>query len=286
QIIKLVFTLLLLMLAVPSHCAIYSEINKAEKTSDLIKYWYTISEWDYEDSTPNPCYGLTSCYVAISHRHNTAGGPGNTVTSWSANGVKCISSSKNIGELGVCLKDSPSNIKGTNYPWAIGIHLTIPFSGDTVHGGAIVYPECVGMFWSTTPIKMDSPGSLLPGSVCGLAPAPTGNCGMPDSIMLDHGSVPNNSIDGSKAVQQITIDCNNPLSGRLFLQGLTKGKLPVGGGIYSTISLNNLILNESGVKIPLVGGANPLLITSTLSTSGQISGGEHVGHGVLILTLD
>lgn len=288
QIIKLTFTLLLLMLAAPSHSAIFSKITKSTSSGGDSTYYYVISSWDYADATPNPCFGLPVCYVGISHRHTLSGRNGATVTVWSSKGVPCVSSSATIGELGKCVAAFPSNIKGSSTSGTAGVRLVTPYSGMTGHIGNSVIQECVGIFWATSTMTEDNNvGTLLPGSVCGIAPPPAGACGMPDAIMLDHGSLAADDVQDHVAQQQISIDCNKSIDGRLYLQGgVSNGKLPLGGGITSTIALNGSTLTDAGMLIPLKVGANPLMITSTLSTSGKITTGEHTGQGVLILTLN
>lgn len=282
-----VFTLMLLLASsLSARGAIFSIINKVISDDDLYRYSYSITRWDEDDATPNPCYGLTRCYVALSHRHTSSGGSGNTVTAWSAGGVPCLTRSKTIGELGQCLKTTASNITGTGYPYLSGVLLSTPYNGETVHGGNVLYPECVGLFWSTRWMDLDNAGRLLPGSVCGLAPPPSGRCAMQDAILLDHGSLVTESVAGSVAQQQISIDCGQATNGKLFLQGLADGRLPVGEDIESTISLNGTPLTNAGLFIPLKKGANPLTITSTLYATGKLIEGERTGQGILILTLN
>lgn len=285
QIIKLAFTLLLLMLSVQSQAAIFSKITKSSTSSGNSTYNYIISSWDYADETPNPCYKLPVCYIAISHRHNDLGGGGYPTTVWTSKGVPCVSTSQNIGELGECLATFPSNRKGEDHG-EVGVRLVTPYSGTAGHSGSTILQECVGIFWSTALPSGAFGGNLLPGSVCGIAPPPVGACGMPDAIMLDHGSLAADSIEGNVAQQNIFIDCNKPIDGRLFLEGINNGSLALGSGISSTIKLNGTPLDSTGVNIPLKTGANLMNITSTLTSSGKPVEGEHIGQGVLILALN
>ena len=286
--VSTLFAPLLLALPVASHGAIYSVIKKVTLADDKYTYIYDFSilQWDYADATPNPCYGSESCYVAISHVHTKAKKSGKTVTQWSVRGTPCLASAQTMGELGLCLKTSPSDINGGYSPYLVNVRLSLPYNGKTEHSGPAIKSECVSLFWSTKFIDMDSGASLLPGSVCGLAPPPSGRCSMQDSITLDHGYLAMERVDGSVARQQISISCSERIKAKLFLAGLIDNRLPMGGGIESTLKINDTLLANTGVSVPLKKGATPLTITSTLSTTGHPAGGEHTGQGVLILTME
>ena len=284
--ISTLFALLLLALPLASYSEIYSIIKKVTKSDETYTYDYSIIQWDYDDIKPNPCYGSTSCYVAISHVHTRAGTSGITVAQWSVGGTPCLKSAKTLGELGRCLKISPSDIKGTHPPYLINVRLVIPFSGETYHSGVTAKSECVGLFWATKRIDIDTGATLIPGSVCGLAPPPSGRCSMQDSITLDHGHLSMDNVAGNVALQQVALSCSEPIKGKLFLAGLTGSTLSVGEGIKSTIEIEGTSLGSAGVSVPLKKGVNPLKITSTLSTVGKPAEGEHTGQGVLILTLE
>ncbi len=265
-----------------AHSAIYSYITKSSTENQKVTYDFVIQQWDKDDATPNPCYNQSQCYIMISHRHTENGLGGAFLTAWSSK-IPCVASSKTIGELGQCVAQQPSNVAGNDGNFPPGIQLMLPFTGNAHHVGDTITQECVGLFWGHT---ADYGSAPLPGSVCGIAPPPIGACGMPDEITLDHGDLPKREVDGNIKTKQITIDCNQKVAAKFYLQGLKNGKLPMDdSALVSTISLNDTALDENGLGIDLQTGNNLVNISSTLSVSGDVSGGSHTGQGILILAL-
>lgn len=256
-----------------SYATIFSHITDAEATyGGGVDYSFSIDSWE-PDANPaaNPCYENTSCVVGVSHRHN-ADGSGNYIipsARWSAMKVPCISQAQDMNELRECLLKNG---------------LSIPLTGTLTHVGDSLTEECVGLFSGGL---LSTEATALPGSICGIAPPPTGGCTLPESVTLDHGTLSSNNISGNTISKEITIECTKEIDGRLYVEGLDNGVLDLGdSSIYSTLSINNTNVTNSGVAVDLIIGNNSLQIKSTLSVNGTPSVGTHQGQGVMILALE
>lgn len=162
--------------------------------------------------------------------------------------------------------------------------LSIPLTGTVIHIGQSLTEECVGLFSGE---MLATETTLLPGSVCGIAPPPTGGCTLPESVTLDHGTLSTNNISGNTISQEITIECTKQIDGRPYIEGLDDGVLDLGdNSIYSTLSINNTKVTDRGVAVNLLIGENSLQIKSTLSVNGTPSAGSHLGQGIMILALE
>jgi hypothetical protein len=270
-----------------AHSAIYSTITESQGKPTDATYKYTIVSWDENDVLPNPCFGKTPCAISINHRHELDGTGGKPFTVWrstTSGGVACVSTSKTTGELARCLRENPSNVKGSSMNGTSGVNLNLPYSNVVKHVGPALTQECVGMFYHLS-ANLDNSGQLLPGSVCGVAPPPVGACKMPGSIELDHLTLPNNEIDGNKKTSKFVIDCNRIVYSELHIIGMKNGYLPLGdSGVMSTIELNGKNASNM-VPLVLMEGQNVLDISSTLSSVGRPKAGAHRGDAVLVWTV-
>lgn len=285
---RILITFIILIFAPQSQASIWSFINSTSNSGRDILYDYTISSWDYDDATPNPCFN-TTCIVGISHRHTNSGSGGNNsgagwTEAWYASassGVACVRSSRTIGELGQCLRDNPSN-KGIT-----GRQLITPYSGTPVHhNGSTITQECVGIFYKIGTANLNG-GIPMPGSICGIAPPPVGACGMPDNVEINHGSLSAEEVAGNQRTVQFVIDCNQKLSAKLFLTNMENDRLKLGdSGITSSLLINGRPLTNQGVPLTLAASVNTINVSSTLASSGNTPSGAFQGEGVLLLAMD
>lgn len=268
-----IFMVLLLMCSGSVNAAIFSRILGYSTFSE-VDYNYSIDVWT-DDPTPNPCFGDDRCYISINHRHYSDGRGGDATEYWYSRDEPCIETAATMTDLRECLQGKVSNN---------GVPFNLPMTGIARHsGGSSRVEECVGLFWSS---RKHDHGTLLPGSVCGLAPPPVGACSLPSSINLDHGNLSESAIQNSTATQSLLIDCNRELLGQLFIEGLSNGKLIMDdGSITSILSIEGDNIGESGKAVDLVTGQNTLEIKSTLQLTGKPTAGKHQGQAILILAL-
>lgn len=259
------------------YATILSHIVDSEITNNGTNtiYEYSIDSWEPDSNAlANPCYDNSSCVIGVSHRHGSDGtGSGmDPSATWTAMKYKCIFQAKDMNELRECLIKSG---------------LSFPKTGTVNHLGDVVTDECVGLFYKFSGITVDSDLLLLPGSVCGLAPPPTGGCTLPESVTLDHGVLSSNNISGNTVSHSIEIQCNKEIDGKLYIEGLDNGVLDLGdNSIYSTLSINNTPVTDSGIHIGLVIGNNSVQIKSILATNGTPTTGNHQGQAIMILALE
>lgn len=246
----------------------------------------TITSWDYDDPTPNPCFQGNSCSVGVNHRHTAGtGGSYYNEPTWGYDttfgGTPCVTESRTIGELGICLRDHPSD-RGKS-----GVFLQLPMDGVTRHQGTMVSQECVGIFIQPQTSAGTSAGYLIPGSVCGIAPPPIGACSTPNDIMLDHGSLAQNAITGNTISSLFLIDCNQSVRGMLNMLVPADNYISLGNsGVKSSISINGTpALHDRGVPVNLVTGENRVTISSTLTSTGPVTAGSHQGDAIMVLSL-
>lgn len=249
-------------------------------------YNFTISSWDEDDETPNPCYSATRCTIFIGHKHNAAGTSGTGyVKSWGTTYGNTTNNfliaSRTMGELG-------ANMKSV---------LSLPFSGTTGHqADSIATEECVGLFYTATEnlgsnetsgVSSSFQGhTLLPGSVCGTAPAPSGSCDFDvPSVTIDHGTLSKSEIEGHTASSSVTISCTSPKTVKLYIQTGDDLDLREDGSIYSKLYINNNSLGTDGLSVD-VESQTSVDVSSVLYTNGTVAAGEFSGSAVMVITID
>ena len=270
-----------------SEASIWSWIDTLETcTSASFKYCYdysfTIGDWDENDSTPNPCYGLTACTIFIGHRHNSAGTSGSgIVRSWSANTYPVITTSETMGALGAGIK-------------AI---FSLPFSSTTNHtANTVATEECVGMFYaagsnlgsnnSATNNGTFSGYPIMPGSICGVAPAPSGSCDFEQDVLnLDHGTLARQELEGHEASENVSINCTTSQTLKLYIYSADKVQLREDGSLYSELYLNDNVLGTTGFTLDVAEQEN-VAVKSVLRTNGSVEAGEFSGSTIMLITVE
>lgn len=250
------------------------------------RYEFTIGSWDESDSTPNPCYGTTACTIFIGHRHNRAGTSGSRVArSWGSGGGQAgtngwVRTAETMGDLGRELNS----------------RLSFPYSGSTLHSGtSLSTEECVGFFYyaganlgsvTDESITAASGKPMMPGSICGVAPMPSGTCDFTqDSVTLDHGTLSRRELEGHEATEQVYLTCTTPQTLKLFIQSADKVQLRDDGSLYSELYMNNSVLGTDGFSIEVEENA-VVDLKSTLRTNGTPEAGEFSGSTIMIITVE
>lgn len=250
-------------------------------SSNNYDYNFTIGDWDENDSVANPCYGLSACTIFISHRHSNAGTSGTgVIRSWGGQVYPFLLTARTMGDLG-------KEIKAT-FP--------LPFSGINNHIGAVVNEECVGFFYAAgrdlgsyengANTNSFSGYPLMPSSLCGVAPAPSGHCDFDqDTLTLMHGMLSRNELEGHEVTEQVNISCTTAETLKLFIYSADKVELRDDGSLYSELYLNNSILGTNGFTIDVEDQA-AVNVKSVLRTNGAVAAGEFSGSTVMLITVE
>jgi hypothetical protein len=263
-----------IMLCMPAFSSqaggIYSYINKSIGTTEKATYEYTIEAWDEDIDIPNPCYRNVYCEVGISHRHNDKGEPG--PRSVEVYRLPLASQWKTVGELGKEYKT----------------YRPLPYSGVLWHEsgwGDKLTTECVAIYYSVNL----GPRTMMPGSICGVAPPPAGICGFTNmaNITLDHGPVSASSRHDPISVN-IGVSCSQSSKLKLYVKTAYNGRLDLrgpGSGVYSILRLNG-VLADQGLDLPAVGPAGVnISLSSTLFTNSSSAAGNYEGSAIVILAV-
>jgi hypothetical protein len=248
-------------------------------------YDFTIAGWDENDTTPNPCYGLTACTFFIGHRHDATGSSGSgIVRSWGAGTsgtYSFVTKSETLGEVAKQFK-------------AI---VSLPYSGTTRHSGnTIATEECVGMFYAAgknlgtnSSAVNDSKFtgySMVPGSICGVAPQPSGSCDFgQDVLTLDHGMLPRQELDGHEVSESVSINCTIPQLLKLYIYSADDVQLRDDGSLYSELYMNDNVLGINGVSLDVTEQEN-VVVKSVLRTNGSVTAGEFSGSTIMLITVE
>lgn len=246
------------------------------------EYTFTIADWDSNDDTANPCYGLSACTLMISHRHFAVGTSGlGVVRTWGSGTYPFLTTAETMGELGASFK-------------AI---FSLPFSSTTTHrGNEVAAEECVGIFYAAgidlgtnTSSQSESKYSgypIMPNSICGAAPAPSGSCDfVQDSITLDHGTLQKTELEGHEVSSTVNISCTSSKTLQVYIYSADNVQLRDDGSLYSELYLNNNILGINGFTLDVTDEAN-VSVKSVLRTNGTVAAGEFSGSTVMLISME
>lgn len=269
-----------------SSASVWSWIDSLSTCSSSFTYCYdytfTLADWDEDDSTPNPCYGLTACTIFIGHRHNSAGTSGSEIVrSWGAGAYPFVIESETMGDMAKQLKSI----------------FSLPFSSTTNHkADTVATEECVGFFFaagqnlgsynSEANVSSFAGHSLLPGSICGAAPAPSGTCDFDqDVLILDHGVLTRNQLEGHEVSENVSISCTTSQTLKLFIYSADNLQLRDDGSLYSELYMNDTILGTAGFNLDIVEQES-VTVKSVLRTNGSVTAGEFSGSTVMLITVE
>lgn len=251
----------------PGFASVYSYITKSTGSPTNATYEYTIESWDYSSTLANPCFGVKTCQLGVSHRHD-ANGKGNGLRDVLLASSSAISNVKTIGELG--------RIYNAKFPF--------PKSGTLVHNGPAVTAECVGIFYLRSGAGGEKP-TLLPGSICGVAPPPGGICGIDEQIIdIEHGTLRPQELNGHSAERSITVRCSVYTSLKMYVAASNGGRVDLDRKMHSDLSVAG-VSGGDGYLFSAGPGGVSIPIKSTLSVIGDIDAGIYQGSAVAVLSV-
>ncbi|EMC9752126.1 hypothetical protein WDR88_001823 [Enterobacter cloacae] len=283
---KMLFAILLFLGIAFSHtssASIWSWIDTIETcgSDSCYDYNFTIADWDENDATPNPCYQLSACTLFIGHRHNDAGTSGpSIVRSWDSGSYPFFTTAETMGEVSQQFK-------------AI---FTFPFSSRTRHRGVTVrWEECVGIFYaagrnlgnnSSVNQSTFQGHPMMPGSICGVAPPPSGSCDFnQDALNLDHGALTRKELEGHEASETVSISCTTSQTLKLYIYSADNVQLRDDGSLYSELYMNDNVLGTNGFTLDVAEQEN-VVVKSVLHTNGSVAAGEFSGSTVMLITVE
>lgn len=123
---------------------------------------------------------------------------------------------------------------------------------------------------------------------CAQVPPPGGICELkPLLISLAHNTVYSDAIDGNKAVQNATLECQGiPLNVHIKvfdpMSRTSEVKLRPDGSLLSTLSVNGKD-GATGIRLPRATGTYTLEISSTLRSVGEPETGAFSGNAIAVI---
>jgi hypothetical protein len=267
--------------------AIWSWINSlTENQSSWLydfTYDFTIGGWDEDDEMMNPCYGLTGCTLFIGHRHDAAGMSGSqTIRSWGSGEHAFLLSAKTMGELGREMKTV----------------FSLPFTSSARHNAnSVATEECVGLFYAAGSDLGTNNGEinssafsghpLLPGSICGTAPTPSGTCDFEQNdIALEHGTLTRSELEGHGASADVDISCTSAKTIQLYIYSADRVELRDDGSLFSEVYLNDRPLGGSEGLTLEVQDHIAVNVKSILRTRGVVTPGAFSGSTVMLIAIE
>lgn len=265
---------MLIFFTTPIKAHIFSQINSVRYNSktDGIIYSYTISVWTPEaDNTPNPCYG-SHCALFISHRHFADGTSGKRDKNFN---YIDISNAKTIGDV--------RRLWVSEYP--------LPLSGETWHDGAETeIDECVGFFYGDPKYQDGARNPLFPGSVCGIAPPPSGHCQFFGNALINYGNISLNELSGKELSTTISVSCDKDMKLEAWLLNPKDGSDTISlrddESLKAKLTLDDQNASDEGKVFSVSAGQNePLTITSQVIVNGIPQAGEFSGSAIVELSI-
>lgn len=230
-----------------------------------------IIAWSEDDNTLNPCYGLPECWVGpdVLYPRRTPGLYGS-----------CIEAGNCLQIGGYRTRKEVAEAYNQKFPLPHNFTFTIASSDAT----------CVGLFYIRTRPTMSTAGQGIkwPGSTCGKLPPINQHCSINLPPTIDHGSLSNNNLNGSKKSITGSINCTQAGALKLYSHSSTGEKniyLNSEKTLYSMTFINGqdgwggAYINTSGNNL-----SSPFTFTSELETSGNVKPGNYSGSAVVLLS--
>ncbi|MGV6986730.1 Uncharacterised protein [Providencia rettgeri] len=266
------------MFSSTASASVFSYITESRPlgTKGDADYKYVIARWDPEPlNVQNPCFGWSSCFLTISHKHTVNGTPGSATVTLATD----IQRYRYMHEI--------QNIPGV---WA---KATAPATKWAEHRGVQLQSnqECVGLFYQKT-TGVTSEGGLIPGSLCGIAPPPVGACKINNTIPdINFGPISEAELAGQSKQVNISVTCNLAMDVLVVATGVnvTNGRVNLrpDNSLYANLYLGgNDTPGEAGYRIHVpAGGTNSVTMKAVLGTNGRVQAGQFEGAAALILTV-
>ncbi|CAI1094347.1 hypothetical protein [Serratia quinivorans] len=244
--------------------------------------WFTIAYFDENDPTSNPCYGSSYCsYKFTIGVPNKRGGRYSLVVMNRRYTVNA-SNFKTMGEVAASFKSNvslPLSDVATATTWG------------TVSSKFREEAACFGLFSLTPPgagtIITGSQGTPAPGSICGIAPPPVGVCKLVGDIILDHGTVNSDKINGNQATTTAYLECSQAMSIKVTAMGMGAQDvtLRVDGSLSASLQVNG-VAGKTGANVDVPANTRtPVKFISVLKTKGAVAAGPFSGSGTAVLSI-
>ena len=282
------FFILCFSLIAPTYgAAIFSYVENITSEPFGNVYVYTadfVLEWDYSDTTANPCYLKGSCYLQPylvkdgAWQNHVLAHPQSLHSKYRP----CITTSPTLGALGQCL-DGYSVPSATSNPGSVitfssSTHLIYKFYSSVPPANYCFKIWVFGGDWGTQDLGTIS-------GVCGIAPPPIGICSTPDSIDLDHGMVNSKFTSSTILSEQFNVECNQDMTATIILSGLNNGRLKLTDNLESELKINGYQADKTP-NLNFKAGSNSINITSELINSGIVTGGEYQAQAIMTLAIE
>ena len=254
------------------------EVESASATNNT--YHYQFDYWKANSPTEgNPCVsvlghdGAKRCYFTINHLHSGkyTGGVASRID-WD-----CRINFATYKTMEAIISDA-RDLCG----------LTFPYRGSSRHSGHITTDECVGIFLGKS--QRAGSGKILPGGICGIAPPPAGKCYFAsvgnNTLELDHGSLNADELNGNTVSSMFSIMCNKDMGVRVS-SNLQQNyvSLRPNNELQSMVTLNDQPASVGVLVSTQANRGTPIIVKSTLKSSGSVVPGKFSGRITLVMTI-
>ncbi|KYG17281.1 hypothetical protein D3C81_37320 [compost metagenome] len=247
---------------------LFSAFSHAEIITDgvytpnikLYKFWITSA--DVNDTTPNPCYKVTTCAMMVAWYDVTGYFNWNT-SKYENRYFPWVSSSKTMGEVGSALYKN-NKIGFVGISGVLG-PIRCQYFGYMLNGGA---------------------PSPLPGTTCRPATVDPAQCHIDESNMnIDYGIVHSDRANGLVAQTVIHASCTQDMSIKVIDAtgvGSTVNLRP-DGSLKAKITINGVPM-ATGYSFTATPSGTALNIKAELVSSGDVLPGYFNGVAILVIS--
>jgi hypothetical protein len=241
----------------------------------------TIAYGDESDSTPNPCYGsssLTGCWYVFTVATQEKRRPGFYGLIGQGRSINAVND-RTIGGVVERYKTQ----SGVTFPYSFTISAGSWFSAYQYS----LERTCFGLFRITGGGPSWQIGTPAPGSTCGIAPPPLGVCKLVGDIILDHGTVNSDKINGNQATTTANLECSQAMSIKVTATGVatTDVVLRADGSLSASLQVNG-VAGKTGANVDVPANTRtPVKFTSVLKTKGAVAAGPFSGSGTAVLSI-
>jgi len=270
--IKVIFILGLFILSGLSQAVIRTHIISTENGSGrTFKLTGSIDAWDEDDKAPNPCYKDSYCLIVIA-MHDIVKNEGSPELNYVSYDISNIAT---IGEVGKVFKKE----------------FSIPYVKSFTAGAKWLPIEnmCLSIsYCSTEGGGCSTPSYKLPSTLCGTAPPVDLTCNILSAVILEHGTLTTDQVNGHQAATKIRVTCNQDAT--ILAQSLGENsnkniQLKPDGSLESEILINGTPGSDGGKIEVRENIASEINITSTLIQHGELDEGSFHGSGTLIIKM-
>ncbi|MBL3523564.1 hypothetical protein IM876_12860 [Serratia plymuthica] len=254
---------------------------------------------DYNDQNPNPCYHDLYCKVGITAFTNQM--IGNTYlqantgnkASWGAikstahTLVPGMEEAKTMGELYTALRPyglyaGMSVVGNGNGPAYCDPEKVFPGAKCIINDRWQAYSKvCYALGYQISQSYI-----ALPGQGC-IGPTPPNNECKVDSgsVILDHGELTTDKVNGNRKNVSVRISCTLPANADLVIYSKDANEkimLKNDNSLYSTVTIDG-ISGPAGKTINIPQGGVTINLESTLHTVGNVQAGPYSGTAILVI---